>query len=42
MIRWLWGKVADWVLPQGLFVVGPTDEWEDTESQAARRAASLP
>ena len=36
MIRWLWGKVADWVLPQGAFIVGHNDEWEDTESQAAR------
>ena len=36
MIRWLWGKVADWVLPQGAFIVGPTDEWEDATREAAR------
>ena len=29
MIRWLWGVVADWAIPQGLIIVGPTDEWED-------------
>jgi hypothetical protein len=32
MLRWLWGIVADWAVPQRLRIVGPTDEWEDTES----------
>jgi hypothetical protein len=32
MLRWLWGIVADWAVPQGLLIVGYTDEWEDTES----------
>ena len=36
MFHWLWCKVAEWVLPQGTYIVGYSDEWEEPTSPASR------